>query len=639
MPSTTCAANLGLLPAHPRPPRSTPSPNLTQVPYYSLDKSEGFRALERRGMLAHSQKGRCGRRRPSVRADRSEGASDCDLVNVVYSGGQGRLVWTQHGAPMTRSTSALLFFLIGCFGPVLKAVGDDRPNIVVVLVDDLGFSDIGPFGAEVPTPNLDRLAARGVCFTQAYNAARCSPTRASLLTGLYPHQAGMGWLDTRALANSKGIHGRLLPRAVTIAEVLRAAGYFTAMTGKWHLGQQHGCTPWNRGFERSLNSRFGEVYFPRESDTPGTGNLYLNGTELPKDSPVFGKDWYSTDLFTEWGLKFVDEAQGRTSPSFFISRKAAVHFPLRAPAETIAKYRGRYLRGWDALRDRRYAKQLALGVIDPKWTLAPRPPEVPTWESQSAESQKRLDEIMAVYAAMIERIDVAMGALVDGLERRGVLDNTLILFLSDNGGNAEGGPPGVTRGDGPIGGPQSYTLLGMDWASLANTPFRRYKHFTHEGGISTPLIAFWPAGIPAGRRGTLLKQPVHLIDVMATAVDLAGASYPREFRGNAIEPMQGVSLRPAFLGKPLTRTEPIFWEHEGNKAVRDGKWKLVLRHRGPWQLFNMEADRTEQCDLAQQQPELADKLLAAWNAWARRTFVDEWPGPDHTEWGEDIKPR
>jgi arylsulfatase A-like enzyme len=539
---------------------------------------------------------------------------------------------------MTRSTTALLSFLIGCFGPASTAVADDRPNIIVVLVDDMGFSDIGPYGGEVPTPNLDRLAARGVRFTQAYNAARCSPTRASLLTGLYPHQAGMGWLDNRVEANSKGIRGRLLPRAVTIAEVLRDAGYFTAMTGKWHLGQQHGCTPWNRGFQRSLNSRYGEVYFPRESDRPGTENLYLDGKELPKDSPIFGKDWYSTDLFTEWGLKFVDEARAENKPFFLYIAQGAVHFPLRAPAETIAKYRSRYLKGWDALRDQRYAKQLALGLIDPKWTLAPRPPEVPPWESRSAERQKRFDEIMAVYAAMIERIDLAIGALVDGLERRGVLDNTLILFLSDNGGNAEGGPPAVTRGDGPIGGPQSYVLLGMDWATLANTPFRRYKHFTHEGGISTPLIAHWPAGIPVGRHGALEKQPVHLIDVMATAIDLAGTSYPRVFGGNAIEPMQGVSLRPAVLGKPLTRTEPIFWEHEGNKAVRDGKWKLVLRHRQPWQLFDMEADRTEQHDLAQQQPELTAKLEAAWNAWARRTFVDEWPGPDHTEWGDDIKP-
>ena len=391
--------------------------------------------------------------------------------------------------------------------------------------------------------------------------------------------------------------------------------------------------------QRSLNSRYGEVYFPRESDTPGTKNLYLNGKELPKDSAVFGKDWYSTDLFTEWGLKFVDAARAVNKPFFLYIAQGAVHFPLRAPAETIAKYRGRYLKGWDALRDQRYAKQLSLGVIDPNWTLAPRPPEVPDWKSRPADRQRRFDEIMAVYAAMIERIDLAMGTLVDGLEQRGVLDNTLILFLSDNGGNAEGGPPGATRGEGPIGGPQSYVLLGMNWATLANTPFRRYKHFTHEGGISTPLIAHWPAGIPAGRRGALEKQPVHLIDVMATAVDLAGASYPREFGGNAIEPMQGVSLRPAFLGKPLTRTEPIFWEHEGNKAVRDGKWKLVLRHRQSWQLFDMEADRTEQHNLAPQQPERVAKLEAAWKAWALRTFVDEWPGPDHTEWGEDIKPR
>jgi arylsulfatase A-like enzyme len=538
---------------------------------------------------------------------------------------------------MTRSTTALLGFLIGCSGPALSAVADDRPNIVVVLVDDMGFSDIGPYGGEVPTPNLDRLAARGVRFTQAYNAARCSPTRASLLTGLYPHQAGMGWLDSRALPNSKGIRGRLLPRAVTIAEVLHDAGYFTAMTGKWHLGQQHGCAPWNRGFQRSLNSRAGEVYFPKESDKPGTENLYLNGKELPKDSPIFGKHWYSTDLFTEWGLKFVDEAQAEKKPFFLYIAQGAVHFPLRAPAETIAKYRGRYLQGWDALRDQRYAKQLALGVIDANWALAPRPPEVATWASLPAERQRRFDLIMAVYAAMIERVDLAIGALVQGLERRGVLENTLIVFLSDNGGNAEGGPPGVTRGDGPIGGPQSYVLLGMNWATLANTPFRRYKHFTHEGGISTPLIAHWPAGVPEERRGALEKQPVHLIDVMATAVDLAGASYPRAFGGNAIEPMQGVSLRPAMLGKPFTRTEPIFWEHEGNKAVRDGKWKLVLRHRQPWQLFDMEADRTEQHDLAKKQPELANTLEAAWNAWALRTFVDEWPGPDHTEWGEDIK--
>lgn len=536
-----------------------------------------------------------------------------------------------------KTKTAFLLALLWPLVTQLVATAADRPNIVVVLVDDMGYSDIGCYGSEIPTPNLDRLAAEGVRFTQFYNAARCSPTRASLITGLYPHQAGMGWLDSRVEPDSQGIRGRLLPRAVTIAQVLRDAGYFTAMTGKWHMGQQHGTTPWNRGFDRSLNSRYGEVYFPKEADRPGTDVLYLNGQELPKDSPTFGDGWYSTDLFTQWGLKFIDEAREQKKPFFLYIAQGAVHFPLRAPREVIEKYRGKYMLGWDELRKRRHAKQIEMGLVDAKWPLTARPPESPAWESRTQEKRERFDQIMAVYAAMIDRIDFAMGTLVDGLRQRGALDNTLLLFLSDNGGNAEGGPPGVTRGDGPIGGPQSRVLLGMNWATLANTPFRRYKHFTHEGGISTPLIAHWPAGIEQKRQGTLEKQPAHLVDIMATAVDLSGAKYPREFDGNAIEPMQGVSLRPAFAGESLARKEPIFWEHEGNKAVRDGKWKLVMRHRQPWQLFDMEADRTEQHDLIGEQPELAAKLIAAWQAWAKRTYVDDWPGPDHTDWGQDIK--
>jgi arylsulfatase len=513
-----------------------------------------------------------------------------------------------------------------------------KPNIVVVLVDDIGFSDLGCYGSEIPTPNLDKLAAGGVRFTQFYNTARCSTTRASLMTGLYPHQAGMGWLDGKVEPKSKGFHGKLLPRCVTIAEVLRDAGYFTAMTGKWHMGQQNGTPPWERGFLRSLNSRFGEVYFPHEDDKPGTKMLYLNGREIPKDSPEIGQgEWYSTDLFTEWGLKFIDEARAEQKPFFLYLAQGAAHFPLRAPADVIAKYRGKYLAGWDVLRERRYEKQKQLGVIDPKWPLAPRPPDSPAWDSRTAEQKDRFDQMMAVYAAMIDRIDFAMGTLVAGLKERGELDNTLILFLHDNGGNAEGGPPGTTTGPGPIGSPQSYVRLGMNWATLNNTPFSRYKHFTHEGGISTPLIAHWPAGIAATRRGTLEKQPGHLVDVMATCVDLAGAKYPTEFKGHAIEPRQGVSLRPAFAGEPLGRKLPIFWEHEGNKAAREGQWKLVMRHKQPWQLFDMEADRTEQSDVIKDHPQIASRLAAAWDAWAERTYVDKWNGPDHTDWGQDIK--
>lgn len=534
----------------------------------------------------------------------------------------------------------LLAFLLSSFC-ICHSAYSAQPNIVVVLIDDVGFSDLGCYGSEIPTPNLDKLASEGVRFTQFYNTARCSTTRASLITGLYPHQAGMGWLDGKVEPNSKGFHGKLLPRCVTIAEVLRDAGYFTAMTGKWHMGQQNGTPPWERGFMRSLNSKFGEVYFPHENDKPGTKMLYLNGRELSKDSPeiaIGGKsDWYSTDLFTDWGLKFIDEARAEKKPFFLYIAQGAAHFPLRAPAEVIAKYRGKYMAGWDKLREERYAKQKQLGVIDPKWPLAPRPPEVAAWDSLTNEQKDRFDEMMAVYAAMVDRIDFAMGTLVAGLKERGEFDNTLILFLNDNGGNAEGGPNGVTKGSDPIGSPQSNVLLGMSWATLNNTPFARYKHFTHEGGISTPLIAHWPAGIAASRHGALEKQPGHLIDIMATCVDLAGAKYPREVKDQVIEPMEGVSLRPAFAGQPLARTQPIFWEHEGNKAVRDGQWKLVMRHKQPWQLFDMEADRTEQHDLIKEHPETAKRLEAAWAAWAQRSYVDDWNGPDHTEWGQDIK--
>ena len=533
---------------------------------------------------------------------------------------------------MTRLlTAALLLSLMPA-----QTLARERPNIVVVLVDDMGFSDIGCYGSEIPTPNLDKLAAGGVRFTQFYNTARCSPSRAALLTGLYPHQAGLGWLDNKVEPNSRGFHGKLLPRAVTIPEVLRESGYFTAMTGKWHLGHQNGCFPWQRGFDRTLTTRYGEVYFPVEADKPGTKHLYLDGRELPKESPIFGKDWYSTDLFTDWGLKFVDDALSRKKPFFLYIAQGAPHFPLRAPAEVIDKYRKQYSEGWDKLREKRHAKQIQMGIVDPKWPLAPRPEQSPDWESRPADRKNRFVEMMAVYAAMIDRIDHAIGKLTDGLKERGVLDNTLILFMSDNGGNAEGGPPGITRGEGPIGSPQTNVHLGMNWATLNNTPFARYKHFTHEGGISTPLIAHWPAGIPVSRRGAIEKQPAHLIDLMATAVDAASARYPRERQGTAILAMEGVSLKPALEGKRLKRKQPLYWEHEGNKAIRDGKWKLVQRHRQPWQLFDMEADRTEQRDLIKQHPDTAARLESAWNAWAERAFVDEWNGPDHTDWGQDI---
>ena len=504
-----------------------------------------------------------------------------------------------------------------------EATSDKRPNVVIFLVDDMGWADIGCYGSEIPTPNIDALAKSGVRFTQFYNTARCSPTRASLMTGLYPHQAGMGHLDGMVNEGSKGTQGKLRDDCVTMAEVLDDAGYYTAMTGKWHLGQQHGTPPWKRGFDHELNSPFGGIYFPSQKARP---NIFLNGKNYKKDDPLFGDDWYSVDLWTDWGLKFADEAIDKKQPFFLYVAQCAPHFPLMAPEKTIEKYRGKYMVGWDKLREERHKRQIEMGLVDPAWPLSARPDEVSAWDKLSDDDKKRFDDMMSIYAAMIDRIDFNVGKLVKHLEERGALDNTLILFLSDNGGNAESGPQGRYEGKSP-GGPDSTVYLGQSWATLANTPFRRYKHFTHEGGISTPLIAHWPAGIPADRDGKLEKQPGHVVDLMATVCDVTGAKYPTEYKGHKIQPTEGISIVPAFSGKPLDRKNPIYFAHEGNRGIREGKWKLVMKYKGPWELYDIEADRTEQHDLSNEKPDLAKKLADEWDAWAARADVDPWTGP------------
>ena len=513
-----------------------------------------------------------------------------------------------------------------------------RTNVVVILVDDMGWSDIGPYGSEIPTPHLNALAANGLRFTQFYSTPRCSPSRASLLTGLYPHQAGMGHLDNVIREGSSGTTGRLNDRSVTIAEVLREAGYFTAMAGKWHLGQQNGSPPWQRGFDRVLNIRAGGIFFPNQNfqggdelTKRGQEPLYLDGQPIRRDSPQLGQNWYTTFLWTDFALKFVDEAKKANKPFFLYIPHNAPHFPLMAPAELIAKYRGKYKAGWDRLRAERYRRQMEMGVIDAGWPLSPREADSPAWDSLPVAARDRFDHLMAVYAAMIEAIDTSVGTLVEGLQARGALDDTLILFLSDNGGNAESGPDGRIEGD-PPGGPNSNLYLGMNWAALTTTPFRRFKHFTHEGGIATPFIAHWPRGIRG--RNRLDHRPGHLVDLMATIVDVTGARYPREFEGKTIQPMEGVSLRPAFTGGRITRTQPIFWEHEGNRAVRSGRWKLVSRYPDGWELYDMAADRVEHNDLARRHPDVVRKLASDWEAWAQRANVDRWPGPRLTNWGD-----
>ncbi|CAN5477186.1 arylsulfatase [soil metagenome] len=492
-----------------------------------------------------------------------------------------------------------------------------KPNIIVVLADDMGWSDIGCYGGEIPTPNLDALAKNGLRFTEFYNLGRCCPSRASLLTGLYPHQTGVG----RMLANNHlpGYEGKLNDTCVTLAEVLQPAGYFTAMTGKWHLGQDQGVVPWRRGFERTLTAPTGGFY----SSADPKADLYLNGEKIANDDPRLPKNWYTTDLWTQYGIKFIDEALAAKKPFFLYLAYNAPHFPLEAPPEDIAKFRHSYLPGWDKLREARFKRQQKMGLIDPKWELSPRPDDIKAWDSITDEQKDRFDQIMSIYAASVWHMDKDIGELVAALRKRGVLDNTLILFMSDNGGNAESGPKGKLNGDNP-GGPGSVVFCGESWANLQDTPNRLFKHFNHEGGISTPLIVHWPAGIAA--KGELRTEPSHFIDIISTLVDYAGATYPKQFNGQAVQPMEGKSLRPAFADQPISRDEPLFWSHEGNAAIRVGDWKLVRQALENWELYDLKADRTEVHDLASAQPDRVQQMTALWDAWAKRTHVEPRPG-------------
>ncbi|MFZ1936159.1 MAG: arylsulfatase [Thermoguttaceae bacterium] len=517
---------------------------------------------------------------------------------------------------MKRLFVTLAMLLLAPLAGLRAADVPARPNIVVVLVDDMGFSDIGCYGSEIPTPNLDKLAAKGLRFTQFYNTGRCCPTRASLLTGLYPHQAGVGHMTEDQ--GEDGYRGDLNDRCVTIAEVLRSAGYRTAMTGKWHVTKfvapRDETKKYNWPLQRGFDRYFGIIQGGADYFRPSP--LTLQNESVPP-----GDGFYTTDAFADHAIQFTGQGE-KTKPFFLYLAFNAPHFPLMASAEEIAKFRGKYKIGWDVLRQRRHARQIELGIMDKAWPLSPRPAAVKAWDSLSQDQQDRFDHIMAIYAAVVAHIDTAVGRLVDALRQRGELDNTLLFFLSDNGANAESGPNGRLEGAQP-GATGSTVFEGQSWATLSNTPLRRYKHFNHEGGIATPLIVHWPAAIKTP--GELRSQPGHLIDLMATCVDVARATYPQEFKGHAIQPMEGRSLVPAFANRPIER-DALYWEHEGNRAVRIGKWKLVAAYpAGKWELYDMERDRTELHDLAAAKPDLFKALVAQWELWAHRTHAIPWP--------------
>ena len=525
-----------------------------------------------------------------------------------------------------------------------------RPNIVLIMADDMGFSDIGCYGGEVRTPNVDGLAKGGLRFTQFYNTARCCPTRASLMTGLYPHQVGVGHM--MGDRGQPGYRGDLSRNCLTIAEALKTAGYRTYMTGKWHVtrfvrprndAEKHNW-PRQRGFDRFYGTITGAGSF----FDPWT--LTRDNTYIVPDS----KGFYYTDAISSNAVKFISDHASRHAdkPLFLYVAYTAPHWPMHALPEDIARYKGRYDKGWDALRAERHKRMIEMGIVEAKWGITDRDPIAPPW--QQAGSKAWHARRMEVYAAMIDRMDQGIGRIVAELKRTGRLDETLIFFLADNGGCAEEygsrGPvrpdpskqaklepmaagelqtrmrPVKTRDGRPVrtgmgvmpGPADTYIAYGLPWANASNTPFRLYKHWVHEGGIATPLIAHWPAAI--GRKGQLEHQPGHLIDIMATCVDLAGADYPTELGGRKILPLEGRSLAPTFDGKEIQR-EALYWEHEGNRAVRVGKWKLVARRGRPWELYDMQADRTERNDLSAKHPQRVAKLAAMWDAYARRTNV------------------
>lgn len=520
---------------------------------------------------------------------------------------------------------ALCFLVL--VGSGVLAVAAEKPNVVVILADDMGFSDLGCYGSEIPTPHLDALAAGGVRFSQFYNTGRCCPTRASLLTGLYSHRAGIG-----QMTEDKGVpgyRGFLTENAVTLGEVLKGAGYFTAVTGKWHVGHKGvEQLPLQRGFDRFYGvPEGGGFYFKlKEGRT-----LWLNDQVLHTPEKNLPEGWYSTDAWTEWGLKFIDEARQEKKPFLLYLAHNAPHFPLQAPAAEIAKFRQQYRLGWGAVRDRRYARLIELGIIDQRWAKAPRPETVRAWQKVPEAERDRFDHLMAVYAACVHRLDRSVGDLVAGLKQRGVFENTVIWFMSDNGGTAESGPAGRSEGDPSTA--ESNWFCGESWAFAQNTPFRLFKRYNHEGGIATPLIVHWPEGLMgAGGLGRIVATPAHVIDVMATCVDLAGAEYPAMRAGKAVTPLAGKSLRELWEkldhGVPTAFAErALFWEHEGHAAVRQGGYKLVrLGAQGAWELYDMALDRTELHNLADEKPEVVARLEAAWRDWATENQVVPAPG-------------
>ncbi len=500
--------------------------------------------------------------------------------------------------------ASLLFALLFGFCHLVSAADSSsapRPNIVLIMADDMGFSDLGCYGSEIKTPNLDRLAHEGLRFTQFYNNAKCTTTRASLVTGLYPRQTGP-----------------LLKRnMVTFGEALKLAGYQTALIGKWHLGSKPGSRPFDRGFDEYYGLMDGccNYFDPAQRDPDFKGGhlrVFGHNDELITNFPA---GFYTTDAFTDHAVQTIRRFTRNRQPFFVHVCYTAPHYPLHAKPADIAKYRGKYAMGWEALRTQRHERQLAMGLIDPHWKMPPRDPLAAPWSSEANQDWQATR--MEVYAAMVDCLDQGVGRILQALKDAGADRNTLVLFLSDNGGCSE--HYGDDNPNHVVGIKETYATCGPGWAYAQNTPFRRYKTWMHEGGISTPLIARWPGHV---RPDTRTSQVGHIIDMMPTFLELAGADYPKTYEGHSILPCEGLSLVPILEGQPRHGHDTLYWEYTGNRAIRQDNWKLVWdRTVRKWELYDVVKDRTETQNLAAENPERVQSMAATWESWAEETGV------------------
>jgi len=505
---------------------------------------------------------------------------------------------------MKHFLKSFAFFLSTFF-----AWADSRPNVIIILTDDMGFSDLGCFGGEIDTPHLDKLAQNGLRFTEFYNTARCWPTRATLLSGIYSNGLGKG--------------------QVTIPEILKPTGYQTGMVGKWHLGRNPAKDgPIQRGFDDFYGTMTGAGSF----FDPYTLARNTEFTEVDEE------DYYYTDRIGVEAKRQIEAFAKSDKPFFQYVAFTAAHWPIHAPEKSIQKYIKTYEGGWEKLRNERYARMLEMGIIDKaRWPLPPLEGRVKSWDTIDHKSWRIRN--MAIYAAMVDHMDQAVGTIVRALEKTKELDNTLIIYFHDNGacpehlsGNgwntannilAKAKKAGKTiavgdKYDIPMGGPMTYGSVGHNWANAQNTPMRRYKANVHNGGAGTPAIVHWPAGLKT-KPGAISSQRGHVIDMMATCLDLAGAKYPKQFKGNETKPHESFSLVPILKGDKVDREHAYVFNHGGTHAIVKGAYKIVREGRRPWVLYNLDQDRTETNNLASKYPDRVSQMAAIWEKrWGKK---------------------